>query len=79
MPFWQATIVSNFKTSTVHVSLLPFFILKTPIKVCPLANSEDPDEMLKKEAYCQGLHCLQRQKQSSVAEIIKTLFGKFSL
>ena len=27
-----------------------------------LANSEDPDEMLHKEAFHQGLHCLIRLK-----------------
>ena len=34
-----------------------------------LANSEDPDEMLHKAAFHQGLHCLQRQNGSSETEI----------
>ena len=29
------------------------------------ANSEDPDEMVHKAAFHQGLHCLLRQKQFS--------------
>ena len=28
-----------------------------------LANSEDPDEMLHKAAFHQGLHCLQRSSK----------------
>ena len=35
-----------------------------------MANSEDPDEMLHKAAFHQGLHCLLRQNQSSEKEII---------
>ena len=34
-----------------------------------LANSEDPDEMPHKEAFHQGLHCLQCQNRSSEKEI----------
>ena len=33
--------------------------------MCTLANSEDPDEMPRKAAFLQGLHCLQRKKRSS--------------
>ena len=29
-----------------------------------LANSADPDEMLRNAAFHQGLHCLLRQKRS---------------
>ena len=35
------------------------------ILVSTLANSEDPDEMPHYVAFHVGLHCLQRQKQSS--------------
>ena len=34
-----------------------------------LANSADPDEMPHIVAFHQGLHCLLRQKQSSVKEL----------
>ena len=34
-----------------------------------MANSEDPDEMQHNAAFHQGLHCLQRLKQSSGTEI----------
>ena len=33
-----------------------------------LANSEDPDEKSHNAAFRQGLHCLQRRKQSSEKE-----------
>ena len=36
---------------------------------CTLANSKDPDEMLHKAAFHQGLHCLLRQIQSSETEV----------
>ena len=34
-----------------------------------LANSEDSDEMPQKVSFHQGLHCLQRLKQSSWTEV----------
>ena len=34
-----------------------------------IANSEDPDEMPHNAAFHQGLHCLQRQNQSSDEKI----------
>ena len=42
--------------------------LDTP-KMGTLANSKVPDEMLRDMAFHQGLHCLQRQEQTSEKEI----------
>ena len=33
-------------------------------------NSKDPDEMPHNAAFCQGLHCLLRPKQTSEKEIL---------
>ena len=49
----------------IQSNLLNLFILDTGT----LANSEDPDEMLLKAAFHQGLHCLLRSTQSSATEI----------
>ena len=47
---------------------LTLWRLETP-KIGTLANSEDPDEMPHDIAFHQGLHCLQRQEQSSKKEL----------
>ena len=59
----NSLIISEKIKSSVNPSKIGNPLIST------LANSEDPDEMPHNAAFCQGLHFLIRQNQSSEKEI----------